>query len=205
MIELLTLRTSGMLMEEAQVFSEPFPTLRTIVKLTDIKEEVLLTWERSVGHSSQLCYWSYGAGLHAALDRLASFLKEAHGEPGELAPVQLHVFAGDFYGVTTSNVDLSDFQLFDIVLSISPDPNYIRIETSDCTVFLDVKPREVAARLEMAVMYEKSLHREVANLYRDTSLFPLAASVVEGLLREFANDFKRKEPLITQFAIRKDS
>jgi hypothetical protein len=203
-IELLTLRTSGMLVEEAEVFSEPFPTLRTIVKLSDIKEEVLLTWERSVGHASQLCYWSYGSGMQEALDRLGRFLSEAHSESQDLVPVSMHVFADDLYEEKTFKVDRYDLQLFDAVLSITQNPNYIRIDADACTIFLDVMPPRDSARLEMAVMYEKKLHREVAGLYRDTSLFPLASSVVEALLREFARDFKRKEPLIGKLANRKD-
>lgn len=203
-IELLTLRTSAMLVEEAQVFSEPLPTLRTIVKLSDIKEEVLLTWERSVGDASQLCYWSYGSGIQEALDRLGKFLSEAHAESQDLAPVCLRVFADDLYEETTFKVDLHNFQLFDAVLSITPNPNYIRIDTDTCTIFLDVMPPRDSTRLEMAVMYEKKLHREVAALYRDTSLFPLASSVVEALLREFARDFKRKEPLIGKLAKQRD-
>ncbi len=195
-IELLTWRKTGMLIEEAEVYPDPVPTLRTTIRLADIKEEILLVWERSVGHASQLCYWNYSSDIQDAFERIGELLVKAHSESQGGFTARLHVFARDLYKDKSFEVAPSEIQWYDEVLSLSPNPTYIRIDTNICTVFLDAAPPEDGTRLDMAVMYKKNLHRHVATLYRHTALFKLSIEVVEELLSEFAQDFKRKEPVI---------
>jgi hypothetical protein len=199
-IQLLTLRRTGMLTEEAEVIPDPIPTLRTTIKLSDIKDESLLTWERSVGHDSQLCYWSYRSNIQEVFEQIGIFLIDSHRKSTEQSPIHLHIFADELYEHKIFEDGPLGVKWFDEILSVTSNPNYFRMDTSVCSVFLDAMPAKNATHLEMAVMYKKDIHRQVATLYRQTSVFPFALSVIKSVLREFAQDFKRKEALIVSLA-----
>jgi hypothetical protein len=193
------LRKAGMLSEEGEVFPDPVPTLRTTVLLSDVKQ-TLFYWERTVRQKAQLCCWDYDLNIFEVLGFVRDFVEAARGK-ANLDNFNLEVYSDDRYGLAYVKPASGSEAWLDAVLKISPEPTYLRVDTPLCIVFLDLRPSGQATALEIAVLYETpKLHSQVARLYQQTSKLPVSRSVVTSLLTEFAQDFKRKEPLIVSLA-----
>ncbi|HEV2800393.1 MAG TPA: hypothetical protein VGW12_07850 [Pyrinomonadaceae bacterium] len=199
-ITLKSLRDAQMILERSEVFAAPDPTLRTAVHLAHA-QQLLFYWERTAGHSAQLCCWEYDTNIKELLDCISSFLIKAHSEFQRESTATLKIYANNLFKQVTINADLSKGQLLDTILRFTPAPNYIRIETSSCIVFSDVVPPDPMASLEIAVMYEKPhLHQLVADLFQQTSTLPMPTQMIAALLEEYARDFQRIEGRIKKFA-----
>src|SRR5262249_16719352 len=152
------------------VFPDPEPTLRTTVLLSDVKQ-TLFYWERTVGNEAQLCCWDYDLNIHDIVGFVRDFVEAARKGANE--ELHVHVYADDCYGFTTIAAAANRDIWLDAIFGITPEPTYLRVDITLCTVFLDLRPSSHATALEIAVTYESGkLHSLVANLYQHTSKLP---------------------------------
>jgi hypothetical protein len=130
--------------------------------------------------------------------------KQKRAEPDDKGDEQGHIIPdAEEYAHERIMLDVAAEQSkwLDVLLFITPEPEYMRVDVDACTVFIDLVPAGEAFDMEMAVMYEdRRLHWLVADLHQQTSNVLLDTLIVEELLREYARGFKAKEERVRQFS-----
>jgi hypothetical protein len=181
-----------LLREMARPIEEDLEGLKIKVLLPHISE-TLFSWERANESTSQLCVWQHALDIGAALREVRQFLWVLGRRENTYLESSVELFGEDRYESITLNTSQSYEDWLNLLLSVTSEPEYLRIESGVCTVFLDTVPFDEEATLEVGVMYEDDIHHEVAEFRQNTASSPFSPTIIEMLLREYAEGFDKPD------------
>jgi hypothetical protein len=160
--------------------------IRISVHLKHINKE-LFKWESRPMDSSELCSWSHSIDLETFLDLARNFL-QGYEEPNEVAKVVY--FSDDSrkeFMIPILNSTEDWLTGFDMMSQLE----YLRIDTTSCTVFFDILPVDSTMAPEIAISLGASNNwSKVASLFEQTSVTSFDQGIVFELMREYSSNFR---------------